>query len=302
MRPHSRNQYQLYIHRRLNSRFETYCGHLEDGAALVKKAVDGFSERADQTGLAESRLLEARILRYRGFYRQSLALLEKVTETLVLNAQSQYRYDFVLEKSISLIMIGCFQEAEVLLKHALEKLEYRGDFCAIAHLLEGLGNTYYLQGEYTKALQICQKRSEVLAGLDLPDYYTQNYIAAIYQEWGELEQALEYARRSVEFKENLGLIDTLPSAYYQLGDIYLNRHEFRKAEENFRRAIALIESNSGECFFLILNKAYLVICLSLQGCLSEGQLIAEEALEQAQAPGGGNRRFSGTKIPKSFGQ
>ena len=268
----------------LQAQAEAFHGRIEEVSHWVNLAIAEFTILEDRTGLAESRLLKARILRYQGFYQQSLVILENVTE--ILNDRDRLRFDLPLEKSLCLLMIGRFREAENLLKQALEIAENENALYTVAYLLDGLGNTYYLQGDYSKALQAYRKRSEVLTGQNMTDYYMQNYNAAIYQEWGELEQAFEYAKHSVEFKENYGLTDTLPSAYFQLGDIYLNRREPKTAEKYFRRAIDLTQNYSGEYFFLILNKAYLGISLSLQGRLSEAQLITEAALEEARIPGG----------------
>jgi LuxR family transcriptional regulator, maltose regulon positive regulatory protein len=264
---------------------EAYRGQMVEASGWIEKASPLFAATGDRLGLAESQLLKARILRYQGFYELSLELLEEAYPYLQ-SETNKLRFDLPLEKSICLVMTGRFKEAEVLVKRALTEAECENDNYIIAYLLGGLGNIYYLEGEYAKSLQIYHKRVEISPERNLPDYYTHNYIAAIYQEWGELDQAYEYARLDVAAKENLGLTESLPSAYFQMADIYLNRRELKEAEDYFRRAIQLIEKTSGEHFFLIVNKTYLARCLSVQGRLAEAQVLVEEALAEALTPSG----------------
>lgn len=267
------------------AQIEAYRGDMERAGEWVEKAVLLFAARKNETGLAEGRLLKARIFRNRGFYQKSLDLLEEASPYLQV-AEGRLRFDLPLEKSICLVMTGRFREAELLLKEALQKAEYENDNYVAAYLLEGLGNTYYLQGEYAKALHIFHKRAEIVPDLNLPDYFNQTYVAAIYQEWGEMDQAFAYARQEVASKENLGLFETLNSAYFQLADCYLNRRELHKAEEYFRKAVELLETTSGERFYLTLNKAYLARTLSEQGRLSEAQIIAEQVVGEAKEAAG----------------
>ncbi len=264
---------------------EAYRGRMEEASTWLRQAIALFSTRQDLSGLAESQLLQARILRFKGFYQQSLELLAKVLPSLRI-ADHKLRFDFTLEQSLSLVMTGRFQESEVLLKKSLMEAERDKDVYIVAYLLELLGLAYYLQGEYSKALQIYQRKITVAPEQNLPDYYTHNYTAAIYQEWGELDRAYEYARQNLAYKENLGLTETLPPAYFQMADIYLNRRDLPKAEEYFRKAVDLLEKTSGERFYLTLNKAYLARTLSEQGRFAEAEAIMEETLAEAKEAAG----------------
>ncbi|MGE5550030.1 MAG: tetratricopeptide repeat protein [Bacteroidota bacterium] len=263
------------------ARIEACRVRMEVAAYWVDAAAALFAARDDRAGLAESRVLQARILRYKGLYQQSLALLEEADPCLH-QGEGQLRFDLPMEKSLSLVMTGRFKEAEALLQNVLAEAERAGDDLIAAYMLEGLGHTYYLQGKYGKALRMYRKRLEIAPERDFPYYYVQDFTAAIYQEWGELDQAFEYARRNVAFKENLELTDTLPSAYFQLADIYLNRRDLKNAEEYFRRAVDLIEKTSGERFYLSLSQAYLARCLREQGRLAEALAMMEATLAEAQ--------------------
>jgi tetratricopeptide (TPR) repeat protein len=230
-------------------------------------------------GLTESRILKAKIMRRRGKYQESLELLDHVESAIT--GESMARIDLPLEKSILFYMTGALKEAELLLLKALNSMERLNDGYLSAHLLEGLGNINYVKGNYQKALQFYKKGATTSPDRVLPSYYSQDFIATIYQDWGESEQAFEYAKRNVAIKENLGLIESLPSAYIQLAGIYVDRGQFDQAEKYYRRAVDLGRDNNSESFYLALNLVFWARCLCLQNRLIEAKLKLEEALVEA---------------------
>lgn len=261
------------------AQIKIYQGKLDEAETWVLSSLTGFTNKKDATGIAECQFLQARILNGHGRNKECLAILEKAYP--VLQAEPKLRFDLPLEMAFALSRIARFQEANQLLNQTLQAAEAQKDDWIIAHLLEGLGNTYYWMGEHTKALQCYQKGIKISPNHALPNYNFQDFVASIYQEWGELDLAFEYAQRSVTIKENLGMIEALPSAYYQLGSIYIDFGEFTKAEACYRKGIELTE-NGGERHFLSLNKAYLARCLGFQGRLTESLTIAEQVLTEAQ--------------------
>ena len=242
------------------AKVEIYLGRLDEAETWITKANAGFIKAQEGVGLAESQVLQARLLRCRGRYEESSELIEKAYDYLQQN-ETGFRFDLVLEKYLIFLMTGKFKAAEELLNNALQTAEQEHDGLIIAYLLEGLGNIYYLQGDYYKALQIYKKGEALSPDRVLPSYFTQDNIAAIYQEWGELDKAFEYAKRNVTIKESFGATEALPSAYYQLAVIYMDYGEFKKAKEYFNKAIDLIKANNGELFYLTLNKIFLARCL-----------------------------------------
>jgi tetratricopeptide (TPR) repeat protein len=237
-----------------------------------------FMQNGDQTGLAESRLIQARILRHRGKYRESLKLLEAAETHL---DKMGLRVDLPLEKSILFYFIGRPKEAENLLLETLKKAEQFGDGNMIANLLEGLGNIYYIQGDYQKALGIYKKGIQVSPERILPGYYGEDYIALIHLDWGEVEPALENAKRKVTIRENLGMKEALPSAYMHLAFFYVDLGEIELAEDYYRRAYELNRENRGDSFWLALNLIFWARSLALLHRFSEARLKVEEAMEVA---------------------
>lgn len=263
------------------AKIEAHRSLLDEAEAWALKAATRFAAENEEEGLRETRLLQARILRGRGCHADSLALLEQISPQTAI-VQNDCRFDLPLEKSLSLFMTGRFDEAEKLLNVSFAAAQQNGDAFAMAHGLEGLGNIYYVQGNYSKALQAYRKVAELLPERVVPSFYMQDNIPAIFQDWGEFEQAMEHAKRSVAVRETFGLTEALPSAYLQLASLYADRGEWESAEEYYNRAIVLIRENNGDRFFLALNLVFWAQCLGLQGRWIEARAKAEEALSEAR--------------------
>jgi LuxR family maltose regulon positive regulatory protein len=261
------------------ARIDVYRGKLEEAEAWVGKSLTGFTSRQDPAGIAECRLLEARILRCLGRCREGLQLLEQV-ERILAPEELKQRFDLPMEKMLIFVITGHFDAAEAILQSALETARRGNDGRLIAHLFEGLGNIYYFQGQYAKSLQCYQQGAETSPEQILPSYYMQDSIAMIYQDWGELDKAFEYAERSVALKEKYGLNEALPSAYVQLASIWVDKGDLKKAEELYNRAIQLIRENKGERFYLKLNLVFLARCLGLQNRWPEARERVSEALQE----------------------
>ncbi len=267
------------------AKVELYRGRLDEAEYWLNRAAtltDGGEEAA---GLAECRLLKARIMRCRGRYAESLALLGQIMQPMS-GAEIAERFDLSMEQSLCLLMSGQLAKAEAVLTVALASAERSGDNYGRANLLEGLGNVCCVQGKYPQALHAYQKAAELSPDRILPSYYMQDSISLIYHDWGEWERAFDYAKRNVILKENFGLTEVLPSAYIQVALLYSDHNEWGPAEKYFAQAINLIRENNGERFYLALNLIFLAECLCLQGRWAEARIKAEEALDEARPQGG----------------
>lgn len=260
------------------AKVEMLQGRLDEAERWLNKTAPFFIDSGSQQGLTETRLIQARVLRCRGRFAESIALLEQVWQQLPLEERT--RVDLPLEKSSCMLYIGHFHEAETILINALALANLHNDKYAKAHILEGLGHVYWMQGDYPKALQMYQKTAEGLPEWFMPSYHMQDYIAFIYLDWGEWERALDYAKRNVAIKENFGLTDALPSAYGQLASIYCSRGEWALAEEYCKRSVEFVRENNGDRIYLALSLAIWSECLGLQGRWIEAREKAVEALSE----------------------
>lgn len=256
-------------------------GRLETAQSWIDMAVKAFKSCDERDGLAESQLAQARIFFGKGRYQESEDVLEQAGDYLGTD-----RFDVTLERALIRFATGKFKEAETLLLQSLAVVEQYQDNYVTALILEALGNANYFLSNFPKALQYYQKGASLCPERILPGFYMQNFHPDIYQKWGEIEQAYEYATRNVAAKEKLGLIDFLPSAYYILAEILVIREEYDKAEEYYLRSINLARENGGDLVFLALNLADLALCYFKQGNLAKAKETAEESLEESSRQSG----------------
>ncbi|HEX3044423.1 MAG TPA: tetratricopeptide repeat protein [Bacillota bacterium] len=263
----------------------TYRGQLDEAELWTVQAEKGFIANKEQPGVIESQILRARILRCQGCYQRSITLLEESVSNIP-PAEAKTRFDIPLERALCLFMTGRLQEAETILCKALERAKSRNDRYLITHLIEGLGNIYYMQGKYPQAMQIFQFGLQLSPDHFLPGYYMQSSIAHIYNDWGQLDRALEFAKRDLNFKESLGLVGTLPSAYHQMAHIYIEIGELDRAYEYLCRGIEIAQQTHGDRYFYILSRSFLGWVCSMQQHWVEARSRAEEAFIDAKEQGG----------------
>jgi LuxR family maltose regulon positive regulatory protein len=263
----------------------TYRGRLDEAELWTLQAEKGFIAKREQPGVVESQIMRARILRCQGCYPRSIVFLEEAASNLP-PAEASKRFDIPLEKALCMFMTGRLQEAETILCKALEEAKSQNDRYLITHLIEGLGNIYYMQGKYPQAMQIFQLGLQLSPDRFLPSYYMQNSIAHIYNDWGQLDQALEFAKRDLNFKENLGLTGTLQSAYNQMAHIYIEINELDHAHEYLRRGIEVAQQTNGDRYFYILNRSFLGWVCSMQQHWVEARSLVDEAFIDAKELGG----------------
>ncbi|NLP42164.1 MAG: tetratricopeptide repeat protein [Veillonellaceae bacterium] len=256
-------------------------GRLAEAQSWASRATSLFAGNGDLSALTESRLLAAQILCRYGQFVKSLKILEEILGQ-ISGSPCPLTLTVTLEKSLCLLMTGQVSEAEATLRSTIEIVKWNNEKYFLIHLLEGLGDLLYMQGNYHKALQTYQQAAELSLDRVLPSYYMQDSISTIYQDWGEFDKALDYAKRNVAIKENLGLDEVLPSAYIQLASIHADRGEWKQAEEQYNRAIQLIRDHNGGRFYLVLNLIFLAQCLGLQGRWIEARVKSEEALMEAK--------------------
>ncbi len=255
-------------------------GRIYSGENWVNHALQAFSDIAESAGLAESRLLKAKILRYQGRYQDSLSLLESAIPNLQ-QEETKERFDPYLEKSYTLMLCGRFAEAEEVLNQALKLAEQRGDTVLMTYFYEGLGTVTFAWGYYDRSMYYYRRGMAISPDKSLRNYYFQDSIGPIYLDWGELDQAYEYLKQSIAAKENFGLTEALPSAYCQLGNVLLDRGDLLQAEQYFKKALYIMEEHGGDHFVHTLTGLLLSICLGAQGRLVEGQDLADKARSRA---------------------
>lgn len=243
-------------------------------------AEKGFRDQQDSKGIAEVLLQRARLSRSQGKYAEAVGFLKRA-QPYIAKQFTGSEYEFSIEESLALVLSGRFDEAEVLLKQFRRAAEEIGDGLVLAHAAIALSNLYFVRGEYAQALAFYQEAREAAPSGTWTPYFFRDSVALIYRDWGDLDEALHHAQEGVRAREEMGLTETLPYAYYQLGLISADLGRLREAERFYRQGIKVARQIKGERFFLALNLALLSQCLAKQGRLEAAEATAGEALSLA---------------------
>ena len=127
-----------------------------------------------------------------------------------------------------------------------------------------VGNTYYIQGLYDKALPWFIKASEGALTVKDTNTASQGYmnIGNIYFDQKKLEQAKEYYNKAIPLAQKSNSLATLGSLWNNLGAIEFERKNYSEALEYFQKGLevrTILEpfesgragsySNLAECYF-----------------------------------------------------
>lgn len=260
----------------LKAKIELYHGRMEEGNTWAEEADAQFTVSKDSAGIGECLVIKAHLLRTTGRYKDSVELLERAY-TLFPPEEIAERFDLPLEKAFGQMEAGRLNEAEITLTSALEQAKKSGNVFLIAHICEGLGNVLYLRGQHARALQTYEWAMRAMPEQVLPSFYIQDCLAYIYKEWGEIDKALEYARRNVTIKETAGMVESIPSAYSVLSFILFEIGDYEGVEDYCKRSIEMIAKYGGGQFFLHVNKMALAWCLACQGRWVEARKTVVES-------------------------
>jgi tetratricopeptide (TPR) repeat protein len=113
----------------------------------------------------------------------------------------------------------------------------------VGKLLNTIGGTYHVKGEYPSALNHYQKALGMLqkAG-DLKGAAAMyNNIGLIYREKGDNRKALEYYEKYLKIGEELQNNDILSAAFNNLGTLYSDQANYKKALEYYRKGLVFAE-------------------------------------------------------------
>ncbi len=260
---------------------EAYRGCLYEAQRWVEFAAARFTTENIGSGLAECLILQARLTRCRGRYMEAMAFLDQASAEFNEEEIAQ-RFDLILEKGLCLALAGKMRAAEDLLSKALVTVKKTGNGLVATCLAETLGHLHYQQGRHAIALRTYQEAIHYSPDQSLPNYYIQDAIPYIYRDWGELDKAMEWARKSVEAKERYKLVETLPSAYCALSYVYFELNDFETVELYIRKALKLLYEHGSERYFLLLNQSLLAWCHYARGCWVEAEQLIEDTLIAAE--------------------
>lgn len=110
-------------------------------------------------------------------------------------------------------------------------------------ILNTLGGTFHVKGNYPEALKIYQKALVALENAqDLKGVAAMyNNLGLIYREQGNNPKALEYYEKYLAIGEKLQNNDILSAAYNNLGTLYSDQSSFPRALEYYQKGLEFAE-------------------------------------------------------------
>lgn len=113
-------------------------------------------------------------------------------------------------------------------------------------LLNRIGYTYYVLGDYAHALTMFQQALAIHQSLDndVGISTSLNHIGLIYESQGNFEQALISLWESVKYSKKANNADRLISNYYNLAMTHQDQHDYDSALNYLTRAISMSKENS----------------------------------------------------------
>ena len=171
------------------------------------------------------------------YYNKGIALLRQTSDSLslakaLLNTGDEY---LNLEK---------YDSALIYFRESSEIFEKKNFLLVKAYNLGNIGIAYASTGQNERAEININEAINILE--DLEDYYPISvyltYMANIYEQKDEKEQALNYAQRSLELSEKYNLKEQVRDASLTLSDLYKNFDQYDSAYVYYRKFIAYRDS------------------------------------------------------------
>lgn len=263
-------------------------GSLHAGGAYLENAVAEFRRRGDRCGTAEARLGLASNLLSAGLAVKSRELIEGAIPILI-QRKPDLAPEALSQKATALALCGQMDEAVSTSSEALRLAQLSGDQRVLARVAADVSNVCYLFGDYGA---VSRMRRVALGGASVDLTSTNACLvalsrnesfAAALRNMGELQEAADHARRSLDYKDSHGLVERLPSAYCQLAMVCADQGEFGRAEDCYAMTMNIADAIGGQQILVCQSLAGLARVRCLQGRLIEGQALVEQGLEVARS-------------------
>jgi LuxR family maltose regulon positive regulatory protein len=254
-------------------------GALPEAEKWANRALERFIENHDQAGIAKMISLKARIAFSRGDIWESKRLLESGPDG---DTASRKHDLFNTLPCLIFFSMGRIDLAIQMARERLAEAERHRTQYATERISRILVTLHYFEGDYHRALEIHQKSLETAGDPNLA-FCNAAWISSIYRDWGELDQAFEFAKQSVAAKEKLDCKAMLPCAYYELAMVNFERGELTGAEEYLRRSIQVAQETKEGHYIPSLSRVHLALIFSMQGRGREAQAMVEDAFNEARS-------------------
>jgi len=223
-------------------------GDVRSVMGLYDDAIDDY-RRAKEA--AEDRVFKARMLRKsanlltnKGDFDESLKQTREAAELIDGKAPVELGKIW-LEDGTTCFRKGDFDRSMTIYKEALDAFTPEvGTYDAeVAATLNGIGNVHYHRGEMRDALEYYRRSLELSERVGNPKEIALllGNMGSVTLGLGNINESLDYFHKSLEIRERIGDILGIAQTENNLGVIFQDKGELDKALEHFHRGLEIAE-------------------------------------------------------------
>ena len=196
----------------------------------LKEAFERSKKIQFRYGLVFGRYYEGRLLSSTGNYNAALEKVKSCIEgldSLKIIQPTEYPLN-----TIRFIFNLAGRQAEKFQYYSRKAAYYKrnGPIENLADCYHGIAGYYYFLGDYDKTIEYYLRAREVYKSFDPFGYATDGAgIGNTYLLWGNLEKAEEYLASGLNEFLQIDDINTIVFCYNILGDLYVKRHDYKRA-------------------------------------------------------------------------
>lgn len=191
-------------------------------------------------------ILKSNLMNNLGHYEEGLQLAETALKESHRVRKRLHGVDALIAMTDSQIGLGRYDEGikSIIQGENLLELSTREQSAGIVQkkptLLLLKGSIYWRKGELDRALEYCQKSLEFYEKLGNKRLIADalSNLGIIYRDKGELDRALEYSQRSLTLQEEIGHAQAIATSLNNLGLIYRDKGELDQALEYYKQSLA----------------------------------------------------------------
>ena len=211
-------------------------GKYDSAAIVLEPAYERYKETA--TGLSLGNLL-ATNYRYRSEYIQSMNLYLEILERAI--AENDEHFISAIHQNLAVVYENLNDRSQALnhYQKSLEIAEARSDTLTLATLLNNIGDLYRQMENFEEAESYMDEAYHYSKMLNSPEklinYHINNGVLKRAQK--KHEEAIHNYHEAIKLADQIGNVITPVQALFNIGNIYLDKEEFSKAEEAFRESL-----------------------------------------------------------------
>lgn len=232
----------------LFEQYEQVAAQQQQRQQQMHQAIDDLLEQIPDVLADESQLVSTRIV-------ESMRLYQKADRWASKTEYDKEKYsDLLFDYARFLKKYGMYYDAEAVYLRQIPLAEdlYGQEHENTATSYNNIGQVYYFQGDYPKALEYYGKALaiyEEVLGKDHPaTATTYNNIGTVYYNQGNYPKALEYYKKALAIDEKVLGKDHPDTAidYNNIGLVYKKQGNYPKALKYYGKALAIDEKVLGK--------------------------------------------------------